>query len=133
MLHENGQLNTGFHAINKRFSYHVPCHLRSMGIGFPAIDLLQLVPDLKVEDIDAGCCGLGGTYGFKRETYDVSVAIGQNLARALKEFGSPIVISDCEGCRMQIRHLTGLHAVHPVQVLREAYRGPHFTGELALW
>ncbi len=122
VLHEKGELNTDFKPTKVRSPYHVPCHLRSMGIGLPALDLLQLVPGLQIEDIDAGCCGLGGTYGFKKETYDVSMAIGQNLARALNEFGSPVVVSDCEGCRMQIRHLTGLEAVHPLQVLRDAYR-----------
>lgn len=123
MLHEKGEMNTDFEPRKDRLPYHVPCHLRSMGIGFPALDLLHLIPGLEVEDIDAGCCGLGGTYGFKKETYDVSVAIGQNLVRALKEFGSPVVVSDCEGCRMQIRHLTGLKAVHPLELLRDAYRG----------
>jgi glycerol-3-phosphate dehydrogenase subunit C len=122
MAHERGDLNTDFGFMKKRLPYHVPCHLRSMGIGLPALELLRLIPGLEVEDIDAGCCGLGGTYGFKRETYDVSMAIGQNVVRSLKEFGSPVVISDCEGCRMQIRQLTGLKAVHPVQVLRDAYR-----------
>lgn len=122
-LHENGELNTDFKPIQARHPYHVPCHLKSMGIGFPALDILNLVPGLTLEDIDAGCCGLGGTYGFKKETYDVSVAIGQNLARTLREFGAPVVVSDCEGCRMQIKHLTELEAVHPVQLLRDAYCG----------
>ncbi len=123
MLHENGGLNTNFESMVERYPYHVPCHLRSMGIGFPALDLLQLIPGLDVQDVDAGCCGLGGTYGFKKETYDVSISIGQGLAGALKEFGAPVVVSDCEGCRMQIRHLTGLEAVHPLQILRDAYSG----------
>lgn len=122
MLHDKGELNTDFEPRKERLPYHVPCHLRSMGIGLPTLDLLHLIPGLEIEEIDAGCCGLGGTYGFKKEKYDVSIAIGQNLVRALKEFGSPVVVSDCEGCRMQIRHLTGLKAVHPLQLLRDAYR-----------
>ena len=122
MLHDKGELNTGFRPRKERLPYHVPCHLRSMGIGLPAIDLLHLIPGLDVEDIDAGCCGLGGTYGFKKETYGVSMAIGENLVNALKEFDSPVVVSDCEGCRMQVRHLTGLKVVHPLQLLRDAYR-----------
>ncbi|NIM98545.1 MAG: anaerobic glycerol-3-phosphate dehydrogenase subunit C [candidate division Zixibacteria bacterium] len=122
LLHDNGELNTDFSPIEERYPYHVPCHLRSMGIGFPALDVLNLIPGLVLEDVESGCCGLGGSYGFKKETYEVSMAIGQNLIRALKEFGSPAVVSDCEGCRMQIRHLTGLKAIHPLQLLREAYR-----------
>jgi glycerol-3-phosphate dehydrogenase subunit C len=123
MLHERGDLNADFKPIKTRLPYHAPCHLRNMGIGLPALDLLELVPGLEVEDIDAGCCGLGGTYGFKKETYQISMDVGQRLTRALKEFGSPVAVSDCEGCRIQIRHLTGLEAVHPVQILRDAYNG----------
>jgi glycerol-3-phosphate dehydrogenase subunit C len=94
-----------------------------MGIGLPALDLLGMIPGLELTDIDAGCCGLGGTYGFKKELYDISAAIGENLTRALKAFGAPLAVSDCEGCRMEIRTLTGLKAVHPLQILRDAYNG----------
>ncbi|RPJ05589.1 MAG: anaerobic glycerol-3-phosphate dehydrogenase subunit C, partial [Deltaproteobacteria bacterium] len=121
MLHDRGELNTDFKPRHEKLPYHVPCHLRAMGIGFPAMDLLHLIPGIEVVDIDAGCCGLGGTYGFKKETYDISMAIGENLSKTLKAFGAPIVVSDCEGCRMEIRTLTGLMAVHPLQLLRDAY------------
>mgnify|MGYP002395720318 CR=1 FL=1 len=123
MLHEKGELSLDFQRREERLPYQVPCHLRSMGIGFPALDLLQLIPGLEVIDIDAGCCGLGGTYGFKKELYDVSAAIGENLAKVLKAFGASLAVSDCEGCRMEIRTLTGLPAVHPLQILRDAYNG----------
>jgi glycerol-3-phosphate dehydrogenase subunit C len=123
MLHDKGELNLDFQPRKERLPYHVPCHLRSMGIGFPALDLLQLIPGLEVIDIDAGCCGLGGTYGFKKELYNVSAAIGENLAKVLRAFGAPMAVSDCEGCRMEIRTLTGLPAVHPLQILRDAYNG----------
>jgi len=123
MLHDRGELNLDFQPRRERLPYHVPCHLRSMGIGLPALDLLRMIPGLEVIDIDAGCCGLGGTYGFKKELYDISAAIGENLTKALKAFGAPMAVSDCEGCRMEIRTLTGLKAVHPLQILRDAYHG----------
>jgi len=125
ILYEKGELNLDFKPKRERFPYHVPCHLRHMGIGLPALDLLQLIPGLELVDIDVGCCGLGGTYGFKKETYDVSVAIGENIVRALRDFGAPVVVSDCEGCRIQIRNLTGMAAVHPIQILRDAYINDH--------
>jgi glycerol-3-phosphate dehydrogenase subunit C len=121
ILHEKGELNLDFKPRRERLPYHVPCHLRHMGIGLPALDLLQLIPGIELIDIDAGCCGLGGIYGFKKETYNISMAIGMNIARALRDFEAQVVVSDCEGCRIQIRNLTGLTAVHPVQILRDAY------------
>ena len=123
MLHDRGELNVDFQPRKERLPYHVPCHLKSMGIGLPALDLLQLIPGLEVIEIDAGCCGLGGTYGFKKDLFDVSATIGEKLGKALKAFGASVAVSDCEGCRMEIRTLTGLKAVHPLQVLRDAYDG----------
>lgn len=132
MLHDRGELNVDFQPRKERLPYHVPCHLKSMGIGLPALDLLQLIPGLEVIEIDAGCCGLGGTYGFKKDLFDVSATIGEKLGKALKAFGAPVAVSDCEACRMEIRTLTGLKAVHPLQVLRDAYdgsRGKKSTGD----
>jgi glycerol-3-phosphate dehydrogenase subunit C len=75
---------------------------------------------MTVDNVDADCCGLGGTFGFKKEKYDISQEIGKDLAGAISRLNPEIVLSDCEGCRMQIRHLTGLKVLHPVQVLRDA-------------
>ena len=63
---------------------------------------------------------MGGTFGFKKEKYEISQEIGRDLAEAIDRLRPEIVLSDCEGCRMQIRHLTGLKVLHPVQILRDA-------------
>ncbi len=119
-LKERGNLNTDFRELPLRAAYFAPCHLKSLGIGFPAFEILQLIPDLKVDYITADCCGLGGTFGFKKEKYEISEEIGRDLAEAIDRLSPEIILSDCEGCRMQIRHLTGLKVLHPVQILRDA-------------
>jgi glycerol-3-phosphate dehydrogenase subunit C len=119
-LNGSGTLNTHFKSIPKKLAYFAPCHLRSLGIGFPAFEILRLIPGLDIDFIDADCCGLGGTFGFKKEKYDISQEIGKDLAEAVDRLEPEIVLSDCEGCRMQIRHLTGLEVLHPVQILRDA-------------
>jgi glycerol-3-phosphate dehydrogenase subunit C len=63
---------------------------------------------------------LGGTFGFKKEKYEISQGIGKDLSEAIDRLKPEIVLSDCEGCRMQIRHLTGLKVLHPIQILRDA-------------
>jgi len=113
-------LNTHFKSISKKLAYFAPCHLRSLGIGFPAFEILRLIPGLEIDFIDADCCGLGGTFGLKKEKYDISQEIGKDLAEAVDRLKPEAVLSDCEGCRMQIRHLTGLEVLHPIQVLRDA-------------
>jgi glycerol-3-phosphate dehydrogenase subunit C len=119
-LRESGTLNTNFKELPLKAAYFAPCHLKSLGIGFPALDILRLIPSLTVENIEAHCCGLGGMFGFKKEKYDISEEIGKDLAETIQRIKPEIVLSDCEGCRMQIRHLTGLKVLHPIQVLRDA-------------
>ncbi|MGD0918998.1 MAG: anaerobic glycerol-3-phosphate dehydrogenase subunit C [Thermodesulfobacteriota bacterium] len=119
-LKESQNLNTGFKPLPLKVAYFAPCHLRSFGIGFPAFEILQLIPGLKIDYISADCCGLGGTFGFKQEKYEISEEIGRDLAEAIDRLKPEIVLSDCEGCRLQIRHLTGLKVLHPIQVLRYA-------------
>jgi glycerol-3-phosphate dehydrogenase subunit C len=119
-LRGSGHLKTHFRELPLKAAYFAPCHLRSLNIGFPALEILQLIPNLRVDYITADCCGLGGTFGFKKEKYEISEEIGRDLAEAIDRLKPEIVLSDCEGCRMQIRHLTGLKVLHPVQILRDA-------------
>ena len=91
-----------------------------MGIGLPALGILNCIPGLEVNPIDADCCGMGGTFGFKKEKYEISQEIGKDLVEAIDRLKPEIVLSDCEGCRLQIRHLTGLKVLHPIQILRDA-------------
>jgi glycerol-3-phosphate dehydrogenase subunit C len=120
-LYEEGRLNTDFQEINETYFYHVPCHLRALKIGLPALELLFLIPGLKVIELPEGCCGLAGTYGYKREKYEVAREVGKEIFRAIRITNARMVISDCEACRMQIGQQTGVKTFHPIQVLRRAY------------
>jgi len=119
-LKGSGSLNLHFKELPLQAAYFAPCHLRSLNIGLPALEILRLIPGLQLDNIDADCCGLGGTFGFKKEKYEISQEIGKDLAEAIDHLKPEIVLTDCEGCRMQIRHLTGLKVLHPVQILRDA-------------
>ena len=119
-LRESGALRVRFKKLSTRVAYFAPCHLRSLGIGSPALEILRLIPGLTVDNVEADCCGLGGTFGFKKEKYDISQEIGKDLAEVIARMKPEIVLTDCEGCRMQIRHLTGSKVLHPIQILRDA-------------
>lgn len=119
-LKESNGLNTHLKEISLKVAYFAPCHLRALGIGLPAFEILRLIPGLKIDNIDADCCGMGGTFGFKKEKYEISQEIGRDLVEAIDRLKPEIILSDCEGCRMQIRHLTGLKVLHPIQILRDA-------------
>jgi glycerol-3-phosphate dehydrogenase subunit C len=120
-LHREGKLRTDFRPLNRTLPYHQPCHQRVQGIGTPALELLRLIPGVETWNLDAGCCGSSGTYGFKHEKYETAVAVGEPLRQAILQSGAAMTLSDCETCRWQIEHLTGRPAVHPISILYEAY------------
>ena len=119
-LHQGEKSDVSFRPLRMRAAYFAPCHLRPLNIGLPALDLLRLVPELEVRLVEAECCGMGGLYGFKKEKFAIAEEIGKDLAEAVARMAPEIVLSDCEGCRMQLRHLTGLRVLHPAQLLRDA-------------
>jgi len=121
MLHEAGELSEDFEQVQTRVLYHAPCHLKSHGIGYPAMRLLRLIPGVVVEEVDEGCCGISGTYGVKVEKYDLSMKIGSRLFEAVKAAGSDSVLADCETCRMQVEHGAGARSAHPLEIVARAY------------
>jgi len=125
-LAEEGELQSDFGKVPGRLAYHLPCHTRSQGMGEPWTDVLGQVPGLKVDALDAGCCGLSGTYGFKAGHYETSMAVGQRVFEAVNSVRPDAVVTECGTCALQINHGTGVKVVHPAILLREAYsrRGP---------
>ncbi len=123
-LAEEGTLRTDFQPVPLTAVYHPPCQYRAHRLGFPAVELLQLVPDLHISVSQVACCGIAGTYGFKREKYEIAMQVGRPLFDLVRQEGVPIVICDSETCRWQITHATGVPAVHPVEVLAVAYGHP---------
>jgi glycerol-3-phosphate dehydrogenase subunit C len=121
-LHEQGRLDTGFGRLDEELPYHAPCQLRSHGIGLPAMDLFALVPGLRAVDMDHDCCGIAGTYGLKKEKYDIAMRVGDELFRRIEASGAAETACDSETCRWQIQGATGVRSVHPVEMLHRATR-----------
>lgn len=120
-LAEEGQLDTNFRPIERELPYHPPCQLRAHRIGRPALDVLSLVPGLKLDESHAACCGIAGTYGLKKEKYKIAMDVGADLFRFVKESGSDLALCDSETCRWQISHGSGVASQHPIEILAEAY------------
>jgi glycerol-3-phosphate dehydrogenase subunit C len=116
-----GSLRTDFKSMPFTLGYHIPCQYRAHRLGKPGVELLNLIPDLKLVDSQASCCGIAGTYGYKKEKYEIAMSVGQPLFDFVREIGGPVVVCDSETCRWQITHATGLPAVHPVELLAVAY------------
>jgi glycerol-3-phosphate dehydrogenase subunit C len=124
-LHDRGELDTGFAPIPERLPYHPPCQLKSHGIGTPAMDLFGLVPGLRAVDSDHDCCGAAGTYGLKKERWQIAQDVGAPLfakVRAAAAAGASRAACDSETCRWQIEQSSGVPTVHPITILAESYR-----------
>jgi len=121
---DEGKFNTQFApaSSNRKLAYHAPCHQKSQGIGRPWYNLLQQIPGVEMEDLNAGCCGMSGTYGFKEEKYPVSMEVGSELFAGIRASNPQAVVTECATCQMQIEHGTGVKAVHPVDILLNAYK-----------
>jgi len=108
-----------FKAGPKTILLHGHCHQKSMSLLGPARTLLSTIPNADVVDLDAGCCGMAGSFGYAREHYDVSRAIGERKlfpAVRNKPEGA-VVVAGGTSCRHQIADFTGETAVHPAQLL----------------
>jgi glycerol-3-phosphate dehydrogenase subunit C len=87
----------------------------------PWVDLLRDIPGVQITDVDAGCCGMAGTYGFKKEKYQISMDIGKPLFKKMRDSHFDRAASECGMCQTQIGHGAGIKTTHPVQVLARAY------------
>ncbi|HET8530161.1 MAG TPA: FAD-linked oxidase C-terminal domain-containing protein, partial [Methylomirabilota bacterium] len=105
----------------KQALLHGHCHQKAIVGTAPTVAALRWA-GFDVAEVDSGCCGMAGSFGFEREHYDLSVSLGnRRLAPAVKSaaVGTEIVAPGVS-CRQQIEHLAGRPARHPAQVLRDA-------------
>ncbi|MGE3806718.1 MAG: FAD-binding and (Fe-S)-binding domain-containing protein [Gemmataceae bacterium] len=97
------------------------CHQRSLVGPEPLVQLLRRIPGAEILDPDAGCCGMAGSFGYEKEHYELSRAVGAHqLFPAIAAAGADVtVVAPGFSCRLQIEHFTGQAALHPAQLLRE--------------
>src|SRR5690606_16345463 len=115
------QLRTDFKQPLGKIAYQVPCHQRVQNIGLKTRDLLQLVPETKVQAIER-CSGHDGTYAVKKEYAATSRKIGRPVARQVDNAKPDHFTSDCPMAAEQIAALSeAAKATSPLELLRRAY------------
>lgn len=120
-LIEKGEIKLAFRKdFRMNAAYHTPCHMQKLGWGVYSAGLMRMIPGLKLTTLEQTCCGMAGTYGFKKENYPTSQAIGSELFGLIDESGADVVITDCETCKWQIEMSTGRTVLNPVTVLAQA-------------
>ena len=99
---------------------HCHCHQKAMGLAPSTLGLFAKIPGSKTIDLDAGCCGMAGSFGYSKDHYDVSRAIGERklFPRIRGEAGPAVIVAAGTSCRNQLHDFTGVSAVHPAVLLR---------------
>ncbi len=110
-----------FPAGRGRALLHGHCHQKALAGTGPTVQALRWA-GFEVTEVDSGCCGMAGSFGFEREHYDLSVWLGnRRLAPAVREADADTeIVAPGMSCRQQIEHLTGRRARHPAEVLWSA-------------
>lgn len=103
-----------------RVAYHTACHMEKLGWAYYSTELLRMIPSVELIQLDSQCCGIGGTYGFKKENYAISQAVGEGLFRKIEASGCDVVSTDCETCKWQIEMSTSKEVIHPLSILANA-------------
>ena len=122
MLHQKGELNLNFTTNKKQILFHGHCHQKSLIGTSASLAVLNLPANYEAQLINAGCCGMAGSFGFEKEHYDISMQIGeQALFPAINHSDD-----DCEiavtgvSCRQQVEHGTDRQPRHIAEILAEA-------------
>ena len=122
----NGGLPLEFKDQPQKLLFHGHCHQKALVRTAPALEVLGSIPGCEVEEIDAGCCGMAGSFGYHKEHYDTSMQMGEErLFPAIRSRGGDFeVVSEGVSCRQQILDGTGRKARHLVEVLADALQPP---------
>jgi Fe-S oxidoreductase len=119
-----GRIRLDLTARPGRVLLHGHCHQKAMGLLPAARALLARIPSAVVVDLDAGCCGMAGSFGYAAEHYDVSRQIGERkllpAARAMRD--DDVLVAPGTSCREQVAHFTGVRALHPAELLQSLLR-----------
>ena len=118
---ERGEVRLAFRKDFKmKAAYHTPCHLQKLGNQIYSIALLRMIPGLDLKVLEQKCCGISGTFGFKKENYAISQKIGSQLYERIYAANPEVVITDCETCKWQIEGACGIPVFNPISILVQA-------------
>lgn len=115
---------SAFDELNAVIYLHGHCHQKSLiGVG-KCSEMLHLIPKAEVRVIQSGCCGMAGSFGYEKEHYKTSMAIGEmvlfpSIREAMSNNNGKHIIIAAPGtsCRQQILDGTGVIAHHPIEIL----------------
>ncbi len=117
-----GEFKNRLGPVERKVVYHEPCHLKSQKNKYGPLDLLKIIPGVELLNIKDSCCGIAGTFGMKKENFDLSMQIGSKLFNEIERVKPEIVLSGCGTCQIQILQGTNKEVFHPIVLINEAFK-----------
>jgi FAD/FMN-containing dehydrogenase/Fe-S oxidoreductase len=97
---------------------HGHCQQKALTGTSAMLAALRRIPELEVQELDSGCCGMAGSFGYELGHYDVSVALANRvLLPACSAEPGATLIAPGFSCRSQVHGLAGITALHPVELM----------------
>ncbi|MCZ6753173.1 MAG: FAD-binding protein [Acidobacteria bacterium] len=120
--HQHPNTAWSFQPLRQQGLFHGHCHLKALVGSEPSLRLLRSIPGFEVQEVDSGCCGMAGAFGFEKEHYDFSLAVAETkLLPAVRALApDAMVVASGVSCRQQILHTTGRQPLHPAEVCERA-------------
>ncbi|HEY2931334.1 MAG TPA: FAD-linked oxidase C-terminal domain-containing protein [Acidobacteriota bacterium] len=117
---DSGRIHLSLRAGPKRILLHAHCHQKAMGLAAAAQSLLSRIPSCEVIELDAGCCGMAGSFGYLRSHYEISRKIAERrlIPAVLGMDADSALVASGTSCRHQVEQFSGRRAVHPAVLLR---------------
>jgi len=117
-----GSISFSYDQKPRQILYHGHCQQKAHLGTEKTISMLNNLPNCVIEEIDTGCCGMAGAFGYEKEHYQLSLDIAElGLAPRIREAAPDIIIcASGTSCREQIVHTTQRKAIHPLEVFARA-------------
>lgn len=119
-LHEKKQLNESFREVRKDVMVHLHCHSLVQRVEGSVLGLLKLIPGLKFDVLERGCCGIGGSFSFIKGNFAQSLKMGSELANAVKKSERPVYTTG-ETCMLQMEAGAGKPVGLTIELIKDAY------------
>ena len=121
-LADEGNLNLQFTEEKREVLLHGHCHQKSLVGTEPSKQILSLPPNYTVTEVDSGCCGMAGSFGYEAEHYDISMQMAERRLLPAIRAAKPdtLIVAAGTSCRHQVEHGVGERPLHPAELLRKA-------------
>jgi len=121
-LADTGSLALKFDGQPRNILFHTHCHQKALIGSASLYKMLTLIPNATVNEIQSGCCGVAGSFGYEAEHYELSLKIGEDrLLPAVRAANAETIIAASgTSCREQIEHGAGRKPLHPIEIFYAA-------------